>query len=46
MTINNLAIFHFVDPVARFRNCRIVGHQKQSFPSAMDKIPEQLERSL
>jgi hypothetical protein len=43
---DDAAVFHLVDPIARFRNDWIVRRQKQSFPALLHDVLQQLEGAL
>ena len=46
MAGNDTAVFHLVNPIARFRDRRIVRDEQQSFLTLVDEILEQLEGAL
>src|SRR5439155_4885530 len=43
---DDAAVFHFVDPIARFGNRRIVRGQQQGFPAFVYQISQQFEGAL
>ena len=43
MTADDQAILHLVNPIARFRDFRIVRHEQESFAFFLDDALEQLE---
>ena len=46
MAGDDAAVFHFVDPIARFGNCRIVRGEEQRLAAFMHKILQQLKCAL
>src|SRR4029450_3476586 len=45
-TDDDTAILHFVDPIARFGNCRIMRCEEQRLAAFMHKVLQQLKRAL
>src|SRR5439155_3486562 len=46
MAGDNVAVFHLMDPIARFGNHRIMRGQKQSFAAFLHDILQQLKSAL
>jgi Protein of unknown function (DUF1602). len=46
LAVDDAAVLHFVDPIARFGNCRIVRGEEQRLAAFMHKILQQLKRAL
>ena len=46
LAVDDAAVFHFVDPIAGFGNCRIVCGEEQRLAAFMHKILQQLKCAL